>query len=213
MSNEFEVTTRQPDGTGKKVKFVVKDGTATPISKIEELPPLTSAELAANSARSSGVNGAVVLPPLPRKSRLVCANDVIMRATEWVWFNRVPRASLTLLTGLPGSGKTQLGAEIAGHLTTGEPWPDSASVPKRWCAPTRCGVIYLTAEDTLNATMVPRLVAAKADLLRVNFLPLIKIDDTGKKRAFLLSKDLEDLEVEIDFARDIGAIILDPITA
>ena len=47
----------------------------------------------------------------------------------------------------------------------------------------------LTAEDCLDQIIVPRLIAAKADLDRVHFLKCIRKDN--KDRMFLLGKDLE----------------------
>jgi hypothetical protein len=53
----------------------------------------------------------------------------------------------------------------------------------------------LTAEDTLKRDLVPRLMAAKADLSKVTFLDCIRTDE--KERQFLLAEDLALLESAI----------------
>ena len=69
----------------------------------------------------------------------------------------------------------------------------------------------LTAEDTLDDTLVPRLIAAGADIKRVRFLTKIRRDDKG--RMFLLGEDLDALEEAIVETGDVGLVTIDPITA
>ena len=89
------------------------------------------------------------------------------------------RGSLELLTGLPGMGKSQVHCQFVASVTTGRAWPDGTNgIPAR-------NVIMLTAEDSLDQIIIPRLIAAKADLDRVHILKKIRKDD--KDRMFLLS--------------------------
>ena len=69
----------------------------------------------------------------------------------------------------------------------------------------------LTEEDCLEETIIPRLIAAKADLNRVQFLKKIRKDD--KDRMFLLSEDIEILAKIIARVGDVGLVTIDPITA
>lgn len=69
----------------------------------------------------------------------------------------------------------------------------------------------LTAEDCLDQTIVPRLIAAGADRDRVHILK--KICKDNKERMFLLNEDLEELEHVIKDVGDIRLITIDPITA
>jgi len=60
------------------------------------------------------------------------------------------------------------------NVTTGRPWPDGTEG-------TQVGsVIMLTAEDCLDQIIVPRLIAAKADLDRVHILKNIRKDDKDR---------------------------------
>jgi hypothetical protein len=72
-------------------------------------------------------------------------------------------------------------------------------------------VIMLTAEDTLDQIIVPRLRAAGADVSRVHILKFIKTDDND--RQFLLAEDLDRLEQTVKKIGDVGLITLDPVTA
>jgi hypothetical protein len=136
---------------------------------------------------------------------LVCAKDVVMRPVDWLWKGHLQRGALELLTGIPGVGKSQVQCSYVGCMTKGRGWPDGST----GAAP--ANVIMVTAEDALDQTVVPRLVAAGTDLARVFFLRKIRRDD--KKRTFLLGEDIELLEQLIGDVGNVGLVTLDPITA
>jgi len=128
-----------------------------------------------------------------------------MRAIDYVWEGHLARANLELMTGKPDMGKSQIHCCYVACITSGCKWPDGKP------GPTPGNVIMVTAEDTRDQIIVPRLVAARANLSRVHFLKLIKEDD--KKRTFLLSEDLEVLEQTLHRLGDVALVTLDPITA
>jgi putative DNA primase/helicase len=143
--------------------------------------------------------------PQQKMIELICAKDVVIRSVAWVWYGHLARANLELMTGLPDRGKSQIHCAFASCVTTGSNWPDG----KPGQAPGN--VIMVTAEDTRDQTIVPRLIAAKADLSRIYFLKMIKVDD--KKRTFLLGEDLEELAQTIQRIGNVALVTLDPITA
>jgi hypothetical protein len=136
---------------------------------------------------------------------LIKASSVTAKAVRWLWLNHLARGGLELLTGLPGLGKSQIQIWYVACATTGKDWPDGSP----GCEP--CDVIMLTAEDTLDDTMVPRLIAAGANLDRVHFLPYIKRN--GRDETFLLAEDLDKLEAHLRTHPEVGLVTLDPITA
>jgi hypothetical protein len=73
---------------------------------------------------------------------------------------------IVVLDGDPGTGKSTLTLDLAAHLSTGADWPDGAPCPVG-------GTILLSAEDGLADTVVPRLIAAGADMARVHALTQI----------------------------------------
>jgi putative DNA primase/helicase len=125
----------------------------------------------------------------PRASKavavLVCAADIVPRAKEWLWDGHLLRGAQELLTGIPGLGKSQLQCSYVAHITTGKPWPDGSPG-----LGTPASVIMVTAEDALDQEVIPRLIAAGANLQKVHILRYIKTDK--KQRQFLISEDLVD---------------------
>jgi putative DNA primase/helicase len=145
-------------------------------------------------------------PAPPKKtSELICLADVRPLATDWLWHNRIPRAAQTISTGLPGVGKSQQQCDMIGRTTTGTPWPDGSPCPKG-------DVILLTAEDALPQTVVPRLLAAGADMARVRTLPFVRVD-AKTERAFLLTEDIDELERHLIKWPETLLVCIDPITA
>src|SRR5262249_34067324 len=66
--------------------------------------------------------------------------------------------------------------------------------------------------DALHKTVVPRLLAAGANLSRIFTLPLIHIDNKTQ-RAFLLTEDLDILEGHLIARPETLLVGIDPITA
>ena len=69
----------------------------------------------------------------------------------------------------------------------------------------------LTCEDSYAKTVIPRLLAAGANLERVHALPIIRIDDKTN-RAFLLTEDLDELERHLARLPNPLLTTIDPIT-
>jgi hypothetical protein len=138
-----------------------------------------------------------------------CASDIEPEPISWLWRDRIPHRRLSVLTGPPGLGKSQIAASIAAHATTGKPWPDG----------TPCNiagaVIILSAEDSPSDTIVPRLEAAGANRKRVHIAEAIRTatdDGPEAERMFDLSRDTAHLGT---LCRNTQAVlvIIDPVTA
>jgi hypothetical protein len=69
----------------------------------------------------------------------------------------------------------------------------------------------LSAEDDAADTIVPRLIAAGANLARVRVVKAVKGND-GVERAFILAVDLDRLEKEYDL-QQVRLLVADPVTA
>ncbi len=142
----------------------------------------------------------------PKLGEVVCAANIPMRPHDWMWEGHLLRGALELLSGIPGLGKSQVQIHYIACATARLPWPDRAPPIKP------VNVIMVTAEDTLDQDVVPRLVAAGADLKRVFILKYIKTDPKTQ-RQFLLADDLEQLEKQVAQIGNVGLITIDPITA
>jgi hypothetical protein len=140
---------------------------------------------------------------------LVKAIDVVPRAKDWIWLGHLLRGALGLMTGLPGIGKSQVHCDLVARASTGGSWPNNGA------AVAAMNVIMVTAEDSLDQELIPRLIAAGADLERVHIIKAIKTDGraSGNGRQFLLGDDLFRLESKMKEVGDVGLVTLDPITA
>jgi putative DNA primase/helicase len=157
---------------------------------------------------------AIRIPPAapasaPLKRRLIThrASDLQPEKLVWVWPGRIPEGKLVLVGGPPGLGKSQLTAFMAATISNGGDWPCNEGS-------TAVGsVIFMSAEDGIEDTIVPRLMAAGADLDRVHIVAsATKPDGTGRK-TFSLKTDVDLLEAKANEIRDVRLIIVDPISA
>ena len=145
--------------------------------------------------------------PLPKKNgyTIIRASDVKIRPKQWVWEGHLLRGALELTTGIPGLGKSQAQIHMVACVTAGLMWPDGAKGMQP------ANVVMLTAEDTLDQEVVPRLIAAGADLARVRILQVIRKD--GQDRQFWLGEDLVTLAEVVKEVGNVALITVDPITA
>jgi hypothetical protein len=125
---------------------------------------------------------------------------------RWLWPGRLPLGKLAILDGLPGVGKSLVQIDIIARVTTGRPMPDGG-LPDR-AEPGN--VVLLTAEDDLADTVVPRLLAAGADLKRVVALRGVLEPDGTERWA-----TLKDLQVLREAVLDTQAVLVavDPLAA
>jgi putative DNA primase/helicase len=128
---------------------------------------------------SSNVNGDV-------QTRLVikCAADIEPEKVEWVWFERLARGKCVLIAGEGGLGKSMLLSWIAATVSQGGEWPCNEGHSPRG------SVIILSAEDDAGDTIVPRLMAAKADRTKVHIVSAVRRVNEEGHRTFNLQLDL-----------------------
>jgi DNA polymerase len=136
----------------------------------------------------------------------VCATEVEIEALDWVWPGRLALGKIALLVGLPNEGKGLTLSDVMSRITRGSPWPCDEG-----CAPTG-NAILLTAEDDIADTIVPRLIAAGADLARVTIIKMLH-DETGRERMFSLVSDLAALRRKIIEIGGVKLVVIDPISA
>ena len=130
---------------------------------------------------------------------LVQASTVKSKRTQWLVENMIPWNGLTLLGGREGVGKSTVAcawvaAATLGNLDNKEP----------------LNVLYLHTEDSREATIVPRLRAADADLERVYFLD-IELQYDGEdpiESGLVLPSHFPHLRQVIEDS-NIGMIVLD----
>ena len=135
----------------------------------------------------------------------VNAADVEIEDYDWVWPDRFALKKIGLVVGLPDEGKGLAISDIAARITRGAAWPcNEGQAPLG-------SVIVLSAEDDIADTIVPRLIAANADLARITILKMMR--DTVSERMFSLVTDLPVLRQKILEIGNVAMIIIDPVTA
>jgi putative DNA primase/helicase len=134
------------------------------------------------------------------------ADSVVPTIIDWLWFGHLALGQHTLFAGVQGDGKSQVIYSIIAAITTGGPWPGSNE-----CAPIGNCVI-LSAEDTDKDVLVPRLMAAGADLSRVHIIKA-SVDEHGRRNKVLLQRDMKLLETTVKKIGDVKMISIDPISS
>jgi hypothetical protein len=157
-------------------------------------------------AKSKGASKPRQPPGL--EAKLVRAADIEPEKTEWLWHNRFPIGSLVDIQGDPGNGKSTLLIDIAARITRGDVLPFEIVLGER----VPRGVIVMTAEDSAAKTIVPRLIAAGADLSKVHFLQAVTIVGEEGERVVALPLDVPAIERAIG-AVDAALLIIDPYEA
>ena len=100
---------------------------------------------------------------------MVRAIDVKEEKVEWLWGRRIPKRSITFLSGDPGVGKSHVAEDLAARMSAGAQWPDSGTAEIG-------ATLFMSSEEGYADVLRPRLRVAGADLARIGFL-------TGKERA------------------------------
>jgi AAA domain-containing protein len=93
-------------------------------------------------------------------------------------------------------------------VTTGGEWPCGEGR-----SPVAGNVIILSAEDGAADTIIPRLMAAGADLSRVTVVSAISSADGKDRAAFNLQRDLALLEQKITEIGDVVLVVVDPVSS
>jgi hypothetical protein len=140
------------------------------------------------------------------------AASVKPEALTWTWKNRIPDASITWFVGKPGQGKSLAAVNVAATVTTGRDWADGA---KNTMGPKR--VLMYCPEDSLSRVVVPRLIAAGADLSRIELLDNHSFrtycpDGSKIRRCLAMDEDIPALLTLLGKHPDIALIVCDPIT-
>ena len=135
-----------------------------------------------------------------RRVVLTPASTIKVRPVRWVWQQRLPAGAMTLLGGREGVGKSTIGYTLAADITRGRLPGEHHGTPK--------AVIVAATEDSWEHTIVPRLMAAGADLDRVYRVDVETYE--GVETTISLPRDLAAVE---DAVRQVDAalLLLDPL--
>jgi putative DNA primase/helicase len=138
------------------------------------------------------------------------AHGIQTRQVAWLWPGVVPVGMPTALEGDPGVGKTFVAADICARLTRGLGFPLYGE--QNHTAPVSGSVIYISSEGVPDRILVPRLVAAGADLERVEIIEGIT-DKRGEFEILDVNQHLPALARRMKSEPDIRLLVIDPLAS
>jgi hypothetical protein len=152
----------------------------------------------------SNLKDAVPMDAKPTsKMVLKRASAITPEVLTWLWPNRIPFGKLTLFAGHPGIGKGMCTMYVAACASTGEGWTDQPNTN----APIES--LIISSEDSPGDTLIPRLMAAGADMDKIAIFETMKTEK-GEK-SFGLDVDLPALHDALASNSNIKLVVIDPI--
>jgi hypothetical protein len=133
---------------------------------------------------------------------LIPASSVTPERVSWAWDQRVPIGMASLLVGAGGLGKSLQFCALAAGWSRGTVPGDFFGTP--------VDVAIASAEDQRAAVIVPRLLAAGADLRRIHFLQ--QIDPDGDASDIAIDGEVAALE-ETLVAGKVRVMLVDTVVA
>jgi len=169
------------------------------ISVPEESVPTGKSEANLKNKKNTSKKGSF---PMYRK-----ISDIKPKPINWLWEDYMAKGTITLITGEPELGKSQITLNMAAIVTTGGTWPDNR---KKQC---KVGnVILISAEDSLEHTIRTRLEANSANMDKIYHLDGIGDYNSGNN-LFNLKSNLNELETMINEINGVSMIVIDPLSA
>lgn len=98
-------------------------------------------------------------PDTDSRMQLMCLSKVGVREVEFLYRPQIPKGKIVIIGAHPGTGKTFIACYLAACISRGRPFFDIAYTQDR---PGK--VIYITTEDGIADTIVPRLQWCGANL-------------------------------------------------
>ncbi len=166
-------------------------------------PPAPAGETA-QGAQSAGAPAA---PPTQtraaggvRRITIAAASSIKPQRVRWLWEDRLPLPGLSLLGGREGIGKSTCAYQLAADITRGTLAGEFYGTPR--------AVAIAATEDSWPHTVVPRLMAAGADLDRVFRVDAMTPQDV--ETGLVLPEDLIGLRAAL-IGLNAALLLLDPL--
>jgi len=133
---------------------------------------------------------------------LQCAKNITPEPIRWLWNGWLAKGKLHIFAGAAGTGKTTIAIALAATISIGGRFPDGSICPIG-------SVLIWSGEDSPADTLVPRLMAAGADLSKVHFVG--DTTDNHELRGFDPATDMQPLLIKAATITDLALLIVDPI--
>ncbi|GAA4973931.1 AAA family ATPase [Pseudonocardia tropica] len=143
-------------------------------------------------------------PATGRRSRITWASEIEPEPVTWAWLDegqgRIAAGTQVIAAGREGTGKSSFGITMGAKISRGTLPGNLHGTPRR--------VLYVTVEDSWAHTLVPRLIAAEADLSLIGRFDVVTEEEADG--ALSLPHDNDLLEAEI-IANDVALVVVDPL--
>ena len=155
------------------------------------------------STSTGGTDDTVATPPR-RRLVLTPASRIEPEPVVWAWADqgegRIPSGAVVVAAGREGTGKSSFGIWLAAQVTRGRLAGTLHGQP--------ASVIYVAVEDSWKYTLVPRLIAAGADL---NLVYRVEVAvDEAETSTLCLPVDNRLLEQAVR-EHGVALVVLDPL--
>ncbi len=167
-------------------------------------PPLTVEEVTCLAQKAMTQRDRLV-PPLSQSDEeviLIPADQIVPRSVTWVWNGRVPLRAITVLAGDPGLGKSTIALDLAACLSRGRAEGDLFGQA--------VSSLIASAEDAPAQSLIPRLMAAEANLGMVH---IVEVHRQGLVSGLTLEPKVLTNLAERMREVDAKLLVIDPLSA
>lgn len=141
-------------------------------------------------------------PPRARELMVIRGSQVRPRRWRWLWQAWMVLGGLTLIAGREGLGKSTIAVGVGSLLTLGQLDGELLGQPRN--------ILYISSEDSREHTVVPRFIAAGADMDRVLFVD-VKTETSAEG---VITMPVDNIAVEaLIHEHNIALVILDAATS
>jgi AAA domain len=190
------------DQIGKRVKFQKPEQKLEQELKLEGEPDAKTNAKTDKKGKSTQTNGAKIIS--------IQASDVVPVPINFLWKPYLQENALNGFYGNPSVGKGNTGIDCIARLTTAKPFSTEDVTDRN-----PVNVVVLAAEEGLEDTIVPRLMAAGADLKRVRIIKSIEFHKDGAKlgdRLITFQQDMSAIKEDLKQHPEEKFLFIDPIT-
>ncbi len=142
------------------------------------------------------------------------------RPIEWLWPERIPLGTVTVLEGVSEFGKSLIAADMAARVSRGDPWPGRVPASNLPGPNVPGKVLYVCGDlDDWDKMILPRLLQAGAEMRQVGHFSHINTrhscvespSEACTKRRLDFPEDLGHLEYKIRVHPDMRLVIVDSL--
>lgn len=176
----------------------ISTGTLVAKAGLKHPPPIPAVDEFDAVEDDDDLIGLLPKPKVLKPLDLVRLNAVSAKPVPWAWPGYLAHGTMHCIAGEPSAGKSTFVSGLVSRMTQGVAWPDGTQMDEP------LDVLLVNGEESLQSTVVPRLINCGADLGRITLVreqdkPFSLMDDIERTRQVLLKHP------------EIKVLVVDPI--